>query len=327
MTRFAPRATLIAILVAAPSIASAQGASPPPSSASPTVAPAPENDTSRERAREHFQRGVQLIQDARWLDAIAELEAARDLRVTPPVLYNLGLAQRAVGRNREAVRSFRAFLELAGPSRNPDLARQAEAYVRDLAAALGRLELRIEPDSATLEVDGRAIERSGTHLEVDPGRRVIVARAEGFATETRAVDVLRGGTTVVVVRMVPTAIAARLHVAANVPSALIRIDGHDVGFGTADENLRPGHHVIEVRAPRHTTFQREYDAFEGTDTTIRAVLQDQRTVFEHPLFWVGTGVVAVAAVVTAVVLLSGTDDPYRGSWGLVTNAITAGDRR
>ncbi|MEI8258159.1 MAG: PEGA domain-containing protein [Deltaproteobacteria bacterium] len=312
MTRPSARAALIAIFLTAPSSVAAQVATPPRSGAS-SDAPAVATDTSREQAREHFQRGVQLIQDARWLDAIAELEAARDLRVTAPVLYNLGLAQRAVGRNREAVHSFRAFLELAGASRNPDLARQAETYVRELSAALGRLELRIVPPEAAIEVDGRPAERAGAHLEVDPGRRVIVARAEGFATETRAVDVVRGGTTVVVVHMVPTAIAARLHVAANLAGALIRIDGHDVGFGNADENLRPGHHLIEVRAPRHTTFQREYDAFEGTDTTIRAVLQDQRTVFERPWFWVGAAVVVGAAAAITGVALSGVDDPYRGS--------------
>src|SRR6478752_2685514 len=107
------------LAVWAPSIARAQTSSSTSSSAAPAT-DASADATTRERAREHFARGVQLIQEARWLDAIGELETARDLRVTPPVLYNLGLAQRAVGRNREAVTSFRGFLNLAGSNRNPD---------------------------------------------------------------------------------------------------------------------------------------------------------------------------------------------------------------
>ncbi len=308
----------------APSIARAQSSPAPASAAPPTEAA---DATTRERAREHFARGVQLIQEARWLDAIGELETARDLRVTPPVLYNLGLAQRAVGRNREAVASFRGFLTLGGNARSPDLARQAETYIAELSGAIGRLELRVEPAQATISVDGRPATAEGSHIEVDPGRHVVIARADGYETETRAIDVVRGGTAVVVMRMVQNGAAAHLRVESNIDSALIRIDGHDVGFGAADENLREGHHVIEVSAPRHASFRREYDAFAGTRTTLRAVLADQRTVFERPVFWIVTGVVVAGAAVTAGILLSGVDPPYRGSWGLVTEAITAGDRR
>lgn len=312
--RFASHALFAAALVAAPCTSFAQST-------------APATDTTREQAREHFVRGVGLIQEARWLDAIGELEAARDLRVTPPVLYNLGLAQRAVGRNREAVQSFRGFLELSGPSRNPDLGRQAETYIRDLEGAIGRLELRIEPAGSAVELDGHSVTPQGGHLEVDPGRHIVSSHADGYAPESRVVEVPRGGTTVVVMHMVPTAIAAHLHVQSNIASAQIRIDDHDVGFGTADENIRPGHHVIEVRAPHYATFHRDLDALPGTQTNLNAVLSDQRTVFEQPVFWIVAGAVVAAAAVTTVVLLSGTDPPYRGTWGLVTSAITVGDNR
>jgi hypothetical protein len=327
MTRLAARFVFASLVVTAPSVSLAQSAPPAAPPTTSSAMPSPPDDTARQQAREHFTRGVQLIQEARWLDAISELEAAREIRVTPPVLYNLGLAQRAVGRNREAVQSFRGFLTLAGANRNPDLARQAETYIRELSTAIGQLELRVEPANAAISIDGRAASTVGSRVEVDPGRHVIVARADGYAPETRAVDVPRGGTAVVVMRMVQTASAAHLRVESNVREALIRIDGHDVGFGNADENLREGHHVIEVRAARHATFRREYDAFAGTSTTMHAVLEDQRTVFERPLFWVITGVVLAGAAATTVILLSGVDPPYRGSWGVVSNAITVGEPR
>jgi hypothetical protein len=72
-----------------------------PADAAPSVVVP--NDPVREAARLHFQRGVGYIEQERWADAILELQRARDLRVTPAVLYNLGLAYRAVGRNRDAM--------------------------------------------------------------------------------------------------------------------------------------------------------------------------------------------------------------------------------
>jgi hypothetical protein len=60
---------------------------------------------------------------------------------------------------------------------------------------------------------------------------------------------------------------------------------------------------------------------------MHAVLEDHRTVFERPLFWVITGVVLAGAAATTVILLSGVDPPYRGSWGVVSNAITVGETR
>ena len=94
-----------------------------------------------------------LIEQERWADAILELQRARDLRVTPPVLYNLGLSYRAVGRNREAMGAFRAFSRTPGAAADAALAGRVDAYVRELAAGLGWLELQVEPPTARVRVD------------------------------------------------------------------------------------------------------------------------------------------------------------------------------
>jgi hypothetical protein len=285
-----------------------------------------QTDAERQAAREHFERGVDMIQRSRWLDAITELQAARQIRVTAPVVYNLGLAQRAVGRYREAVESFREFISLA-QGRNPELVTQADGYIRELGAALGRLELRVEPPDARVQVDGATVPTAGPAQEIDPGRHVVVVQADGFATQSRAVEVARGAATVVTVRMVPVAVASHVTIESNVDAAEIRIDGAPVGFGTASETVRPGHHTIDVRAPGHASFHREFDAFPSATTRVRANLADTRTVFESPWFWVGTGVAAAGLAVGAVFLFSSTEPAYVGTWGLVDQAATAGPGR
>src|SRR5687768_4443832 len=108
MRRTAPVALVVvlAALAAAPAV-HAQDEPAPTGRAAPSA-------TERAEARRRFRRGVELIQRERWQDAIPELEAARNISPTPSVLFNLGLALRAVGRSREAMASFRDFLRLGG---------------------------------------------------------------------------------------------------------------------------------------------------------------------------------------------------------------------
>jgi hypothetical protein len=315
--RGAVASALALVAALAGSVARAQ--QPPPSA---TPAQQPGDAARREQAREHFQRGVEFIGQSRWLEALAELRLARELRVTPAVAFNLGLAQRAVGRNREAIESFREYIRLAGAGGNADLVARADGYIRELAAGIGRLELRIEPPTASVAVDGASITPGTISVEVDPGRHVVSVNAEGFANESRVIEVRGGGVAVVVLRMVPTLMAARLRVESNLADALVRIDGSDMGFGTVEEMLRPGRHTIEVRATGRATFRRDFFAVAGARATVRAALQLQgRTVFASPWFWLGVTVVAAGLTVGGIFLFSYVEAPYRGVWGVVPDAL------
>jgi hypothetical protein len=313
----APRVSfvLIAALVSLPSLTRAQS----------TPAPAPVSDANRIAAREAFERGVALIEQERWADAITELQRARELRVTPAVLYNLGLAMRAVGRNREAMAAFREFTSMATSANGatPQLIARVDAYIRELSAGLARIDLQIEPPTASTRIDGTVVVASRP-IEVDPGRHVVQVEADGYATETRTLEVQRGTQSTVVLRLVPTLLSSRLMVVAEPSNALVRLDGNDVGFGTVEETVRPGAHSIEVSAEGYATFRRQYDAVAGQNQTVRATLSNRRTVFESPWFWLSVGVVAVGAGVAGYFLLRDVEPPYRGTLGTVTDALTLG---
>ena len=211
---------LAAAIVVAPARARAQNIENAPTDAATAPSTPAASDPQRAEAREHFARGVELIHEARWLDAITELQAARDIRVTPPVLFNLGLAQRAVGRNRDAITSFQEFLRLLGPGNTSELATQAQGYIRELSTSIGRLEFRITPPTAVVQLDGVTTPTTHGTVDTDPGRHVVQVDANGYATQSRSVEVRRGGTAVVVINMVPTVEAAQLHVESNLATVL-----------------------------------------------------------------------------------------------------------
>lgn len=159
---------------------------------------------AREEARSRFERGVAYIQAERWADAITELQRAREIRATPAVLYNLGLAYRAVGRNREAMAAFHEFVRGAGAQASPELLSRARAYMREAAAGLARLDLEVTPPDARVIVDGTLVlARLG--LALDAGRHVVVAEAPGHAAQTRALELYRGGHQALTIRLVPLA--------------------------------------------------------------------------------------------------------------------------
>ncbi len=328
------RVALVATL-AAPSITFAQ--TPPDAavastdasapSAAPTPAAVTPPDPQRELAREHFQRGLSAITEERWADAITELEQSRQIRVTASVVYNLGLAYRAVGRAREAINAWREFIRLAVEPSNAALVARADAYIREMSARLSRLEIRVEPPNATVLVDGADVSAQAPSLVIDAGRHLVAAQAEGYTPETRTVDAPAGGAAPVVIRLVPVAMASHVRVESNLPNALVRLDGEAVGFGTAEETVRPGSHTLEVSAENFSTFRRTFTAVVGENLTVRAVLSDRRTILSSPWFWTGVGAAVVGAVVASIFLLSSTADPYAGTWGTVSDAITLGGAR
>lgn len=328
-----PARVALVVTLAAPSTTFAQ--TPPDAAVAPsdasvqTVTPAPTAppDPQRELAREHFQRGLAAITEERWADAITELEQSRQIRVTASVAYNLGLAYRAVGRAREAIAAWREFIRLATDPSNAALVARADAYIQEMSARLSRLEVRVEPPSATVLVDGLDVTAQAPSLVIDAGRHLVAAQTEGYTPETRTVDAPAGGSAPVVIRLVPVAMASHVRVESNLPNALVRLDGEPVGFGTADETVRPGSHTLEVSAENFSTFRRTFTAVVGENLTVRAVLSDRRTILSSPWFWTGVGAVVVGAVIASIVLLSTTTDPYAGTWGTVSDAITLGGAR
>ncbi len=118
---------IAAVLFSAPALAQ------PPRSA-PTTAEA------QTKAREHFQRALELYSAGSYHEAIGELEVARELDPEASALvYNLGVVNEKLGNIDQALGHFRHFLEM-----NPDPQQRARA--ESLIKRLEGAKREVKPD-------------------------------------------------------------------------------------------------------------------------------------------------------------------------------------
>ena len=142
-----------------------------------------------EEAREHYQRGMDAVDDARWDDACEAFATAYDLVPRPLILFNLGGAQMEAGRLVDALSSYRRFLESA-ETESSEFVAEARAAVARLERSVPRVTLRAPgaPAGSEVRLDGATVSASdlGSEIPVNPGEHLAeVARgAEILASET-----------------------------------------------------------------------------------------------------------------------------------------------
>ncbi len=109
----------------------------PPTRPQPVVAKAP---TPEAAAKAHYGRGTSFYNLGRFSEAQAEYEAAYLSVQDPPFLFNIAQCQRKMGKDREAIATYRSYLRAApnAPHR-PEVQRHiAELERESRATALGR---------------------------------------------------------------------------------------------------------------------------------------------------------------------------------------------
>jgi hypothetical protein len=268
-------------------------------------------------ARDAFEQGIRALEAQRYVDALAAFEESYRLRPSPVALYNVAVAQRGLGRIRDAIATFERYL--AAPERGIDRARLAtiRSELDALRAQVVSLRLTLSPSTATLLVDGRPVTNATSNaLELDPGRHIIEVSAEGYRTSRREVD-LRPGSTVVLDVTLESLGLGRLVVQASVPTAVIRIDGREVGQGSVDRLIAPGEHEVEVRAPRFDPFRRTVRVTGDSVARLDATLSAEGATLRSWLIptVIAASVVAIGATTAAVIVATAPPSPRAVAWG------------
>jgi hypothetical protein len=150
-------------------------------------------DAEMETARAHFERGVELVGQEQWEQALAEFTASVDVMPTAPGLLNVGVCQRRLGRNLEAQRAFERFMTEFGATAEEVDRQDAEAQLGELRGMLGRILVEADAGSE-LTVDGRP---AGTAplagaIFVEPGEHTVAAQRVGREPLSERVTVAAG---------------------------------------------------------------------------------------------------------------------------------------
>jgi hypothetical protein len=137
-------------------------------------------------ARELGTAGVLLADGGKCDEAIDKLSRAEKLHHAPTILGRLGECQVDVGRLVEGTENLqRVVREPLGPNAPTAFVQAVERAKKVLVVAepkIARLTLFVEPDAATVTIDGVAVPQAaiGTARPIDPGSHVVDVRAPGY---------------------------------------------------------------------------------------------------------------------------------------------------
>lgn len=154
------RAAWIAALFLAPSIAIAQQA-----------------------RNEALVRGSALLESMNAIEAIPLLEQATRENAGPLAHFNLGLAYRAVGRYRDALRAWDSYLEAPETDAPAERLNAIRAERDELVRRCLRVELRWSPREAIVRIDGQpqpAAEHGAAQWLLDASAREIEVSAARY---------------------------------------------------------------------------------------------------------------------------------------------------
>jgi tetratricopeptide (TPR) repeat protein len=124
-----------------------------PAPAAPATASS--DDAVMEQAKQHFEAGRNAYNAGDYILAIREFKAAEQLRPSPILAYNIGLANEKLGKRRVAVKYYKRYLE-----QQPNASNKAEVEQR-----VQTLEAEIAaqpPPAATTQPGGTAPQPGGT---------------------------------------------------------------------------------------------------------------------------------------------------------------------
>lgn len=143
-------------------------------------------DRRREReARALFERGIERADRRRWAEALEAFERSLAVMPRPTTRFNIAQALLRLGRHRDAVAAFEAYLAAPEGDRDAGRAAEARALLAESRAHVGTLTLTDVPDGAEVLVDGAAVPGAGATraLTLDPGTRHLEVRAGAGRSE------------------------------------------------------------------------------------------------------------------------------------------------
>ncbi len=146
-----------------------------------------------EQARALFERGLTLANDGRDAEAAETFERSYGLVPRASTALNWAIVLQRLGKGRSALRALDAFDAQREGASERDVADAAALRAR-VARLLATLTLRVAPEAARVEIDGREEAAEGVEriLALDPGPHVIRVEADGHVPRRLELTVAAG---------------------------------------------------------------------------------------------------------------------------------------
>jgi hypothetical protein len=277
-------------------------------------------------ARAAFKEGTALVEKAQWAEALAAFERASAARRHAVTTYNIAACERAMGRYTRARRTFAKALaenDASGGKELPaSLATEAKGAIDQIDGIVVKVTLAVTPPEAKVVIDGRPLEKgdgdqllaglrppgpgealpkSPSVIVLDNGAHVFTFQREGFADAVLNKTFTPGKSETMDVSL--EKLPATLKISSNRPSALVAVNGVDVGPVPVDV-LRPaGTYKVLVRDDGYVPYEGSLSVKPGQSSSLKADLVPEKpSIFSRWWFWTAAGVVVAGAATTTYVL-------------------------
>ncbi len=151
------------------------------------------NTEAKAKAQSLLTEGSALYEKGDYADALEKFKQAFAAYDSPKLLFNIGQANRDLGRPAEALEAFEQFLIGAGDAA-PETIEEARRSVDELQMKLGRLRVECPIENATISLDGRDVGLTPLTklLWATPGRHQVTARHWNYPPAIENVEVRVG---------------------------------------------------------------------------------------------------------------------------------------
>ena len=165
-----------------------------------TTAPEPAG-TDVERARVHYDRGIQLYNEENYDAALYEFERAYELAPSYKILYNMARIQRQQNNYAASLLNFRRYLTEGGVNVPDDRKKEVERELELLKPRVATIDIKVNVDGADIYLDDSPV-CTGVQtgcigksplpgpVTVNPGRRKITVQKTGYQPGSTIVRVV-----------------------------------------------------------------------------------------------------------------------------------------
>ena len=164
----------------------------------------PTDAQAKTRAQGLLSEGTTAYGRGDYAAALDKFTAAYKIFPSPKLWFNIGQANRDLGRPVEAVEAFDRFLRDAGDA-PPETLAEARRSAAELKTKLGQIQVSCAVDGTEITVDGKRVGSTplGEMLWTTPGRHQVAAQHAGFAPAIEDIVVTTGKIATVNIEVLP----------------------------------------------------------------------------------------------------------------------------
>jgi len=157
------------------------------------VAPPANDAQAKTRAQGLLSEGTAAYGRGDYATALEKFTAAYEIFPSPKLWFNIGQANRDLGRPVEAAAAFDRFLRNAGAA-PPETLAEARRSAAELKTKLGQIQVTCAIDGAEITVDGKEVGSTplGEMVWTTPGRHQVAVQHAGFSPVIEDVAVVAG---------------------------------------------------------------------------------------------------------------------------------------